>query len=138
MKVSLLKFSLISFILMNIFIFIKKYFDQEKIKVEDESLRQYKKKVKKERMDIFLISSVISIIIVFLLKKLFKLKLSNIKCLGLITLILEMVYRLYPKKHWMVLELDNKEDRKRWVNGYKCISNLAVFADILSVIILLL
>lgn len=62
-----------------------------------------------------------SILAVTFLKKLLKLnKISNICLIGTITFITNyLFYILYPKKDYMILHLENKEQIEGWLNIYK-------------------
>ena len=138
MKLSLLNYSFISFIIMNIIISLKRLLKDKSMMIMDKDLKEYKEKVREERKQIVLISGITSSIIVSLLKYVMKIKMNMIKTFGLLFLIQEMIYRLLPKKNWMVVELEEKEDRKKWVRKYKCFSDISVYSDIIALVLILI
>ena len=100
---------------------------QDFIDVLNEDQKIIYKNIIIERRNIYyfgyILGLIISLIVVILNKKLFKIRLNNISlvCLvGSITFITNyLFYILYPKSDYMLLHLNDKKQIGEWLNIYK-------------------
>lgn len=60
------------------------------------------------------------------------------KSFGLILITADFYYRLMQKDKWMVVELDDRQDRENWAKVYKMFSDFATYSDLIALILFLI
>lgn len=94
-------------------------------------LKTVYKDIKKNRKMISRISVIVALVIssvyVIFVRRNKDMFVSFIEIIGLGGLLTSIIYSLMPKKDWLILHLDDKNQRKEWVDNYKRFSDLSTY-----------